>query len=574
MDWIIIFFLLLILAVTKQKNNQEFTVSVVIPAFNEAETVGHVVEVVKSLDFITEVIVVDDGSEDETAKVAEKAGAIVLKHDINKGKGSALKTGFKYSKGDIVAFIDADLHKLTLKQVRRIIQPIIDGKADVTKTKFKREAGRVTELTAKPLLNFFFPEIKFDQPLSGQFAAKRSFLNNIKFEKDYGVDVGIVLDADVRGINIKEVDIGKIDHTLSSLKELNLVATEVVRTIMDRAMEYGRVTMMDALGKFIRMGILGLSLATLGLFSLFFVRFVPPLLGIFITVLGMIIAIYYIIKLIKRSLIVIYKSNGRAQSTKSFLYMHFPILVSGLILIVMLTSFLGAVNVDEGKISIEPTSRNLIIWKQPSENRTFDIRGPYTVDSALENEYNILRVPKSAIDTLGLNYNDSIYIKDFKYSINQTRPGEDNILRVPAQARSVLGVAVGDVIPDSNIRNVFKELYAEKALKLEGNNTNNLTVNQGIYLKTDNRIGKVINIYLDDEKISSSSGVFNNGTYGIYVNGELVRTIKVNVDESNRDYYVYWGSHLIRIEIFSRISTDMEFATYGNGRFLNFVINN
>ena len=71
-------------------------------------------------------------------------------------------------------------------------------------------------LTAKPLLNFFFPEIKFDQPLSGQFAAKRSFLNKIKLEDDYGVDVGIVLDADVMGMKVKEVDIGKIDHVLSN----------------------------------------------------------------------------------------------------------------------------------------------------------------------------------------------------------------------------------------------------------------------------------------------------------------------------------------------------------------------
>ncbi len=60
-----------------------------------------------------------------------------------------------------------------------IIQPILNNEADITKTKFKRVAGRVTELTAKPLLNFFFPELKFDQPLSGQFAAKRSFLNRI-----------------------------------------------------------------------------------------------------------------------------------------------------------------------------------------------------------------------------------------------------------------------------------------------------------------------------------------------------------------------------------------------------------
>jgi len=569
--WIIVIFLLLILTVNKQQNNSNFKISVVIPAYNEAGTVEHVVKVVKSLNYILEVIVVDDGSEDETAKIAEEAGATVIKHDANKGKGSALKTGFKYSRGDVVAFIDADLHHLTSKQVESIIMPIIEGKADVTKTKFKREAGRVTELTAKPLLNFFFPEIKFDQPLSGQFAAKRNFLNNIKFEEDYGVDVGIVLDADVMGIKIKEVDIGKIDHNLSSLKELNLVATEVVRTIMDRAMEYGRVTMMDALGKFIRMGILGLSLATLGLFSLFFVRFVPPLLGIAITVIGLLMAGYYIIKLIRRSLVVISKSSGRARSTKSFLYMHFPILVSGLILILMLTSFLGAVHVDEGKISIEPTSRNLIIWKQPSENKTFDVRGPYTVDSALEDEYNMLRVPKGAVDTLGLNYNDSIYIKDVKYNITQTRPGEDNIIRVPADARSVLGIAVGDVIPDSNIRNVFKNLYAEKALNINGTIKNNLTINEGIFLKTDSKSGRLINIYVDDKKVSSSSGVFKNGKYGVYINGVLMRTIQVN--DINRDYYLYWGSHVIKIEISNKVNTDMEFAPYGDGRFLNFIFN-
>ncbi|MGC9517715.1 MAG: glycosyltransferase [Methanomicrobiales archaeon] len=573
MSWIILIFIMLLVSAKNKNINNKVRVSVVIPAYNEEKTVEHVVKVVKSLNYILEVIVVDDGSTDKTAENAERAGARIIRHDKNRGKGSAIKTGFDNSSGDIVAFIDADLHNLTSKQVDSIIRPIMEGKADVTKTKFKREAGRVTELTAKPLLNFFFPEIKFDQPLSGQFAAKRNFLNNIKFEKDYGVDVGIVLDADVMGIKIKEVDIGKIDHNLSSLRELNLVATEVVRTIMERAMEYGRVTMMDALGKFIRMGILGLSLATLGLFSLFFVRFVPPLLGMAVTVLGLVIAIYYILKLIRRSLMVIYRSNGRAQSTKSFIYMHFPILVSGLILILMLTSFLGAVHVDEGKISIEPASRNLIIWKEPSENKTFDVRGPYTVDSALENEFNIIRMPKGAIDTLGLNYNDSIYIKDMKYNLTQTRPGEDNIIRVPADARSVLGIAAGDVIPDSNIRNIFKNLYAEKALKVEGNISNNLTINEGIYLKTDSKAGKVITVYLNDQKISSSSGVFKNDSYGIYINGDLVRTVRINEDDSQKNYYIYWGSNIIRLEITGKINSDIDFAPYGEGRFLNFIFN-
>lgn len=219
MLWIILF-LLSIFGAIKTVNSSDMSVSVIIPAFNESKTVGHVVKTVKKVGYIDETIVVDDGSYDDTAKVAENAGATVIQHVKNRGKGAAIKTGFKNSNGDIVVFLDADIENLTPQQVDSIIQPIITGEADITKTKFKRAAGRVTELTAKPLLNFFFPELKFAQPLSGQFAAKRSFLNRIKLEDDYGVDVGIVLDADVMGLRIKEVDIGEIHHMLSSLHEL------------------------------------------------------------------------------------------------------------------------------------------------------------------------------------------------------------------------------------------------------------------------------------------------------------------------------------------------------------------
>ena len=278
--WIIMMFIVLLASIKTTGNNKNLSVSVIIPAYNEEKTVSHVVKVVKSLNYITEVIVVDDGSTDQTAIMAIDAGAIIINHIKNRGKGAAIKTGFKNSKGDIVVFLDADIKNLTKSQVDNIIKPIMNGEADITKTKFKREAGRVTELTAKPLLNFFFPEIKFDQPLSGQFAAKRSFLNKIKLEDDYGVDVGIVLDADVMGMRVKEVDIGKVDHVLSTLTELNIVATEVVRTIVDRATAYGRITMIDSLGQYIRMEILGLSLASLGIFAIFFIRFVSLTIGL------------------------------------------------------------------------------------------------------------------------------------------------------------------------------------------------------------------------------------------------------------------------------------------------------
>jgi glucosyl-3-phosphoglycerate synthase len=544
------------------------TVSIVIPAYNESKTVGKVVKVINSLDYINEIIVVDDGSFDETANIAQNAGATVILHSKNKGKGAAIKTGFENSTGDIVAFIDADLKNLTAKQVENIIKPILDGKADITKTKFKRKAGRVTELTAKPLLSFFFPEIKFDQPLSGQFAAKRTFLNKIQLEEDYGVDIGIVLDADVRGLRIKEVDIGEIEHSHSSIEGLNKMANEVVRTIVDRAMGYGRFSMMDDLGKYIRMSILGLSLITLGLFSIFFVNRIPINIGMIILVIGLIVAIYYTAKLIKRTAIILSKSSGRLPTLKSLMYMHFPILVSGLILLVMIFTFVGYVHVDDGTLSIQPASGNLVLIGP--NGLQLESRGPYTVDSALENEYSSFRVPAKAMDTLGLNYGDSIYILNKKYTTLPTIQGEDNLLRMPEDARTYLGVNVGTVILDSNIRNIFNNLYVEKSLPVT-ENSSNLTINEGAIITSDDKSGRIVNIYLDNQKIATTSGVFRNGMYSIYINNVEYDTVYIK--NSTKNTYVYWGNHTMKIEIGNQTYSSFAFAKSDRGKFLNIFIN-
>jgi len=561
---------MLLASIKTVRNNKPMTVSVIIPAYNEEKTVAHVVKVVKSLDYISEVIVVDDGSMDQTSKFAEEAGAIIIHHIKNRGKGAAIKTGFKNSKGDIVVFLDADLKNLTKAQVSNIIDPIMNGEADVTKTKFKREAGRVTELTAKPLLKFFFPEIKFDQPLSGQFAAKRSFLNKIKLEDDYGVDVGIVLDADVMGMKVKEVDIGKIDHVLSTLTELNVVATEVVRTIVDRATAYGRITMIDSLGQYIRMEILGLSLASLGIFAIFFIRFVSLYIGLAITSIGVVIALYYIVKILRISYNVFSRSEGNIRNLKTFLKMHSPIIVSALILLAMITTLLGSVHVEGGKISIEPASRNLIIFNSPTSNQTVDVRGPYTVDSALENEYTIIRMPTEALATLELNYGDSIYINNEKYILNVTRPGEDNTMRIPNAARTVMGLNPGDVIRDGDLRNRFNNFYAEKSLQTNGN-SDNINITEGLILSNNMETGHNINLYLNNTLISSSYGVINNGTYSIYINGVKYKTITLTQDNLNQSYYIYIGEDTFKIEFGTPVTTDMEFANSSSGKFLNFI---
>ncbi len=566
MSWIILIFVLLVMSIRNRGSEPKMTVSIVIPAYNESKTVGKVVKVVSSSDCVDEIIVVDDGSYDETAEVAQKAGATVIVHSKNEGKGAAIKTGFENSNGDIVAFIDADLKNLTSSQVENIIKPILDGKADITKTKFKRKAGRVTELTAKPLLNFFFPEIKFDQPLSGQFAAKKSFLSKIKLEEDYGVDIGIVLDADVRGMRIKEVDIGNIEHSHSSIEGLNKMANEVVRTIVDRAMEYGRFSMMDDLGKNIRMTILGLSIITLGLISIFFVNKIPLQLGLVFLVVGLVISIYYAVKLVRRVITILTKSSGRLPTLKSLFYMHFPILVSGLILLVMISALINSVTFTDGSISIQPASGNLVLIN-PSGLQV-DIRGPYTIDSALENEYSVFRIPAKAMNTLELNYGDSIYIFNKKYTILQTIPGEDNVLRMPRDARTFLGVDIGTVIPDNNIKNIFSNLYIEKSLPVQGS-ISNLTIYEGVIITPSDKSGRIVNIYIDNQKVATTSGIFQNGTYTIYINNIKYSTIDINKNNVN---YAYWGNHVIKIEIGAETSSDLMFATSNRGRFLNLFL--
>ncbi len=574
MYWIVLLFVLFIASVKTRSSKKPMTVSVILPAYNEEKTVASVIKTVQALNYVDEIIVVNDGSLDATEKMAKEAGATVISHTKNRGKGAAIKTGFKNSKGDVVVFLDADLQKLNPQQVDKMIRPILNDEADVTKTKFKREAGRVTELTAKPLLSFFFPEIKFEQPLSGQFAARRSFLSNINLEDDYGVDVGIVLDADVMGARVKEVDIGNITHSMSSLHELNIVATEVVRTIVDRANSYGRITMIDTLGKSIRMGVLGLSLTTLGFFFVFFIRIRPSYLalyiGLAIIIIGIIIAAYYVIKIIRASIKTILRPDDKSRNLKSFFYMHSPLIVSALIMFAVLFTMLGPVHVDEGKISIEPAARNVIFWKQPVENQTIDVRGPYTVDSALENEFSIIRMPQDALNTLELGYGDTITINGETYTLNQTIPGEDSILRIPYDARNALGINIRDVIRDTDLRNYFQDLYAQKNLPLT---TSNMTVTEGLIVKNTLSDGKIINLYLNNEKVGTTTGILKDGAYKIYVNGYLYKTIQINNSSSQKTFLVTKGNNVVKIEIAGDAKSSAELPTSNSGILFNFNFN-
>ena len=552
-------------------NNEEKSVSVVIPAFNEEKTVSNVVNVVKGLSYVDEVIVVDDGSFDRTVQEAKNSGATVISHTRNQGKGSAINTGFRHSKGDIVAFIDADIYNFTHDKIDCIIKPILEGKTDITKTKFIRESGRVTELTAKPLLKFFFPEITFEQPLSGQFAGKRSALSKIKFEKDYGVDVGIVLDADAHGIQIEEVDIGEIKHAMSSLDGLNEMANEVVRTIINRSMEYGRVTMMDSMGNYIRMATLGLSLIILGLFTLFFVQGIPLELGLIIGLIGLVVSVYYLFKLIIKS-IKIFRNKPKANLLKPFFKMHFSVIISAIVLILMISTFLSAANYSDGKISIEPISRTLVIFTDSTE-QTIYVRGPYTVDSALENEINVIRMPDDALKTLELSYGDRLIINDKVYTVNKTRDWETNVLRLPEDVRKSFGVQIGDTISDGRMRGIFEGIQIVHPIN-STNLSNTIAANAFFTINSRTVSGYAFEIYLNNKLVDNISCALKNGSeYSISANGYNIKTIPMENIKVNNSYFAYYGDNIIEIKVVGQASTSKYLLPNGFGSFLSFNFN-
>lgn len=564
MYWFLVIVAFLLAGIKTQKPKKYQKVSVIIPAYNEEDTVATVVGVVKEVSFVDEIIVVNDGSSDNTRQEALNAGARVITHETNKGKGEALFTGYKEAECDIIAFIDADIHNLTSKKVEAMIMPILEGKTDITKTKFARARGRVTELTAKPLLNFFFPEITFEQPLSGQFAARKEILKKINFEKDYGVDVGIVIDADVLGISITEVDIGAIEHDMSPLSDLNLMANEVVRTIMSRANKYGRVIMIDEIGYFIRMSIVGLSLVILGLFTIFFVNFVPLTVGIMIGIIGIIIAIYYIVKVIVKS-IVMFRKTPSGNLIKSFIKIHFPLIISIIILLLMISTFIGAAHFENGVLSIEPNSRNLIIYADDSpRDNTISVRGPYTIDTAIEDESDQIRMPADAMMTLGVKENDTIRIDGEVYIISNSRDGEPNILRLPKEVQSFLDVEDNNVIQNSRLKELFEE-----SLITHSYENDNTTVHEEYIVSPRDVRACTYEIFLDNNSIVYSSGIFKkNSIYDISVNDKYLTSFKF---KKNSNFTFNYDNHTVEIIFTDKNTTSIkQIPRQNQGNFLNF----
>ncbi|TAL43122.1 MAG: glycosyltransferase [Chitinophagaceae bacterium] len=210
-------------------------ITVIIPALNEEKTIGNVVKFCLAEPLVSEVIVVDDKSEDNTVAIATAYGAKVIISE-SRGKGISMKEGIQQTSNKLVIFLDGDIDPYPEGTIKRLTAALLNDEADFVKGAFARNAGRVTELVAKPLLNILFPGlVHFSQPLSGMIAGKKSYFNKIEFFNDYGVDIGILIDMYLMKARVKEVNIGYIENKSKPWEALGKMSKEVSRAIISKA---------------------------------------------------------------------------------------------------------------------------------------------------------------------------------------------------------------------------------------------------------------------------------------------------------------------------------------------------
>jgi glucosyl-3-phosphoglycerate synthase len=240
----------------------ETTVSVVLPARDERETVGEIVGVIRrELDaLVDEVVVIDSCSRDDTALVAARAGAKVHAQDEIlpdleplSGKGEALWKSLAVTSGDVLVFADADIRKFRSSLVFGLLGPLLgDPGVAYVKGCYDRPlhgapngGGRVTELVARPLINLHWPQLAgFVQPLAGEYAGRRSALERVPFLTGYGVELGLLIDLlDLAGLDaFAQVDLGSREHAPQSTEALGCMACQIMLAAWSRLERQGRIT--------------------------------------------------------------------------------------------------------------------------------------------------------------------------------------------------------------------------------------------------------------------------------------------------------------------------------------------
>jgi glucosyl-3-phosphoglycerate synthase len=246
-------------ALIDRKEKQGLSISLAMPALNEEETVGNVIQTIRSalmddIPLLDEMVLIDSNSIDNTRKIAQELGIPVYIHQeilpqygVRQGKGEALWKSLYVTRGDIVLWIDTDIVNIHPRFVYGLIGPLLHRPSlmfikgfylrpmKVGKSIQAGGGGRVTELTARPLLNLFYPALSgLVQPLSGEYGGRREALTQVPFSSGYGVEIGLLIDILERfGLDsIGQVDLIKRIHHNQPLVALSMMSFAVIQTLI------------------------------------------------------------------------------------------------------------------------------------------------------------------------------------------------------------------------------------------------------------------------------------------------------------------------------------------------------
>lgn len=254
------------------KRQQNLTISVALPALNEEATIGKIISTIKQrlvedVPLVDELVVIDSDSEDRTRDIARKLGVPVYIHQeilpetgSHMGKGEGLWKSLFVTKGDIVVWVDSDITDIHPKFVYGLVGPLLtEPRLDFVKGYYRRPlnlggellttgGGRVTELTARPLINFFYPQLSgLVQPLAGEMAGRRRLLEQLPFFTGYGVETGLLIDILERhGIDvIAQTDLQNRVHRNQDMISLSKMAFAIVQVVMKRLEDRRHIQLLD-----------------------------------------------------------------------------------------------------------------------------------------------------------------------------------------------------------------------------------------------------------------------------------------------------------------------------------------
>jgi glucosyl-3-phosphoglycerate synthase len=254
----------------RRKHDLGLTVSAILPCRDVAHTVGSIIDEIHAVNeragdepLVDQILAVDADSPDGTAEIAASRGAEVFSENElmssyggAHGKGDAMWRSLSVARGDLIMYMDADTKDFRPQLVYGVLGPILNVPGvRYVKAAYRRPfksyetveqdgGGRVTELSAKPLFNLFYPELSgFVQPLAGEFVADRDLFCSIPFFTGYAVETGIMIDVLKRvGLGaMAQVDLGTRQNRHQPLRDLSRMSYAVLRAVARRLREEGRL---------------------------------------------------------------------------------------------------------------------------------------------------------------------------------------------------------------------------------------------------------------------------------------------------------------------------------------------